>query len=160
MIIMTNVFTAHTKQRGSILIQVLAFMAIGMIILSGFIGWGTMSVRVSRHAMIREQSLEIAEAGIDYYRWHLAHSATDYQDGTGLPGPYVHDFYDKNGVKIGTYTLDITAPQVGSTLVVVKSTGALLSDPKTTRTIQARFAKPHSQVLFCQIRRLVGNSLG
>lgn len=142
MTIMTNVFTARTKQRGGILIQVLAFMAIGMIILSGFIGWGVMSVRTSRHSLVREQALEIAEAGIDYYRWHLAHNATDYQDGTGLSGPYVHDFYDKNGVRIGTYTLDITAPPVGSTLVVVKSTGMLLSDPKTTRTIQARFAKP------------------
>ncbi|OGZ06263.1 MAG: hypothetical protein A2845_00455 [Candidatus Lloydbacteria bacterium RIFCSPHIGHO2_01_FULL_49_22] len=135
-------FARISFSRGGILIQVIAFMSIGMVILSGFVGWGIMSSRVARHTEAREQVFEIAESGIDYYRWHLAHADTDYQDGTGVAGPYVHDFNDKNGVKIGTFTLDITAPPTGSTLVVVKSTGALLSDPTMTRTIQAKFAKP------------------
>ncbi len=132
----------HVSQRGGILIQVIAFMTIGMIFLSGLVGWGVMSVRVARHSEAREQALAVAEAGIDYYRWHLAHAPTDYQDGTGTTGPYVHDYYDKSGTKIGSYTLDITPPTVGSTLVTVKSTGNIDNEPTVSRSIQARFAKP------------------
>ncbi len=138
---MSTFFTCK-KNKGGILIQVIAFMSIGIFFISSFINWSIMSLRAARHAEAREQVLIIAEAGIDYYRWHLAHDATDFQDGTGVAGPYLHDFLDKSGVIIGTFSLDITAPPVGSTLVVVRSTGALLSDPIATRTIQARFAKP------------------
>ncbi len=130
------------KKRGGILIQVIAFMAIGMMFLSGFIGWGIMSVRVARHMVQREQAIDIAEAGIAYYRWHIAHAPTDFQDGTGVSGPYVHPFYDKSGVQLGTYSLDITPPLLGSTLVTVTSTGTVLADPSIHRTLQAKFAKP------------------
>ena len=128
--------------QGSIVIQVIAFMSIGILIVSGFVGWGVMSVRIARHGEQREQVLQIAEAGIDYYRWHLAHAAADFQDGTAAPGPYVHDYFNKYGVKIGTFTLDIIAPAPGSTMVTIKSTGRVLTDPTVARTIQAKFAKP------------------
>lgn len=131
-----------SSSKGSILIQVIAFMTIGIIILSGFIGWGVMSVRSARHTEYRGQAIQIAEAGIDYYRWHLAHAPTDFQDGTATSGPYVHDFFDKQGNLIGSTTLTITPPPVGSTLVTVRSTGKVLSDPSISRTIQSRFAKP------------------
>ena len=131
-----------TTQHGGILIQVIAFMTIGIIILSGFIGWGVMSVRTARHVELREQALQIAEAGIDYYRWHLAHAPSDYQDGTGAPGPYVHDFFDKWGTKIGEFSLTIVPPPVGSTMVTIQSTGKALNDPSVRRTLQAKYAKP------------------
>lgn len=133
---------ASTRQAGGIIIQVLVFATVSIVILSGFVGWGAMSVRVARHSEAREQALQIAEAGIDYYRWHLAHAPSDFQDGTGTPGSYVHDYADKNGVKIGTFTLTVTAPTLGSTLVTIKSTGQVLSDETVTRTIETRLAKP------------------
>ena len=133
---------SRPAESGGILIQVIAFMTIGMIILSGFIGWGTMSVRAARHSEYRAQAIQIAEAGIDYYRWHLAHAASDYQDGTATSGPYVHDYYDKQGNKLGTFTLNITAPALGSTLVTIKSTGKVVTDSSIGRTIQAKLAKP------------------
>ena len=80
-------------------------MTIGIFILSGFVGWGTLSVRAARNSEYREQAFEIAEAGADYYRWHLAHAAADFQDGTATSGPYVHDYFDKSGTKIGTFFL-------------------------------------------------------
>lgn len=142
MTFLKKLFCRHT-QKGSIVIQVIAFMTIGLFILSGFVGWGMMSIRVARHTESREQALQIAEAGIDYYRWHLAHAATDYQDGTATSGPYVHDFYDKSGNKLGTFTLTIIPPSIGSTLVTVKSVGMTVADATSSvRTIQARFGKP------------------
>lgn len=132
---------AHSEA-GGILIQVIAFMTIGMVILSGFVGWGTMSVRAARHSEYRAQAVQIAEAGVDYYRWHLAHAAGDYQDGTATSGPYIHDYYDKQGNKLGTFTLTVTPPPLGSTLVTVKSTGKVVTDASVSRTVQVKLAKP------------------
>jgi len=64
----------------------------------------------------------------------------------GLPGetygPFVHDFFDKNGIKIGEFTLMITAPNLGSTVVTVQSTGTLVKNPEVKRTILSRLAIP------------------
>ena len=80
-------FKNHEKKhRGSIIIQVIAFSAISIVILSGIVSWAMMSVKLARHAEHGEQALHVAEAGVDYYRWHLAHAPTDYQDGTGTAG--------------------------------------------------------------------------
>lgn len=128
--------------KGGIIIQVLAFASIGVFLLAGFVNWGVLSIKLARETAERAQALAIAEAGIDYYRWHLAHDPLDFQDGTGGPGPYVHNFEDKNGTVIGTFTLDITPPMSGSTLVTIRSTGRVLSNPSISRTIETRLAKP------------------
>jgi Tfp pilus assembly protein PilX len=128
--------------KGSLLIQVVAFMTIGVFIVSGLVQWAALAVRSARHAEQHEQAMQIAEAGIEYYRWHLAHAPTDFQDGTATSGPYIHDFFDKGGVKIGTFTLTITPPPTGSTLVTVRSSGKILTDTAVMRTIETKFAKP------------------
>ncbi|HWA32059.1 MAG TPA: hypothetical protein VG694_01235, partial [Candidatus Paceibacterota bacterium] len=71
-----------------------------------------------------------------------AHSPTDYEDGTGAAGPYVHQLYDKDGNQIGQFSLDITAPSLGSTLVKIKSTGSSVNDSGVLRKIQEQVAKP------------------
>lgn len=124
------------------LIQAIVFGSIAVVIIGSLISWAGVNIKAGRIALQREQALQVAEAGIDYYRWHLAHASTDYTDGTGLPGPYVHDFFDKDGIKIGTFTLDITPPPVGSTIVRVKSTGNILSDPSISRSISVQMAIP------------------
>lgn len=145
---MLNVFTFNkdrspkSRQQGSIIIEVLAFASIGVLILSGLVQWALLSVSSARHSEGREQAILIAEAGIDYYRWHLAHAPTDFQDGTATSGPYVHNYYIRSGEKIGTYTLVITPPPLGSTMVTIRSTGRIDSDPSISRTIEAKFAKP------------------
>ncbi len=124
------------------MIQALVFGSISVVLIGALISWAAVNIKSGKLSIKREQALQIAEAGIDYYRWHLAHAATDYQDGTGVAGPYVHDFFDKDGVKIGEYSLEITPPPTGFTLVKIKSTGKLLSDPTVTRTIQTGLAIP------------------
>jgi hypothetical protein len=133
-----------TKQSGSILIQAFVFGTISIVIIGALISWAAVNIKASRFALYREQSLQIAEAGIDYYRWHLAHSATDYTDGNSATstGPYVHIFYDKDGNRIGTFSLTITPPIVGSTLVTITSQGRVDSDPTAYRKIKVQLAKP------------------
>lgn len=129
-------------QSGTILIQAFVFGTISIIMIGALVSWAGSNIKASRVGIQREQALQISEAGIDYYRWHLAHAPTDFTDATTTPGPYVHDFFDKDGVKIGTFTLEITPPATGFTLVKIKSTGKILADPSISRAINVQLAKP------------------
>lgn len=129
-------------QKGTILVQALVFGSIAVVIIGGLVSWAGVNIKASRLAVYREQALQIAESGIDYYRWHLAHAPSDYQDGTGTTTPYIHQFYDKDGNQIGSFTLEITPPASGSTIVTIKSTGAVVDDVSVSRAIVARLAIP------------------
>ncbi len=137
-----SIHTAQKLSRGQTLAAILIFSSIGALLVAAFVGWAGANIRALRAATSRELAFHIAEAGIDYYRWHLAHAATDYQDGTGQPGPYVHEFTDVEGNIVGHFTLDITPPSVGSTIVRVRSTGTTVAEPAIARIIEVRFAIP------------------
>lgn len=132
----------HSKKAGYVLIQVIVFGVIAVYILGALASWAIIDIKAVRQAGARESAIQIAEAGVDYYRWHLAHAPTDYQDGTGQPGPYLHNFLDKNGDTIGYFSLEITPPPLGSSLVTIKSTGSTVTEPNLTRSIVSKVAKP------------------
>lgn len=92
----------------------------------------------------RAKALAIAEAGLEYYRWHLAHFPTDLQNGTGHAGPYVVDYYDPEGGQTGTFTLGITGNQSCGqiTSIDISSTGAPSDGSNVTRSLYARYAQP------------------
>lgn len=128
------------KKRGYILVLVLVCASIGVVLLGGLIRWGVTEVVATRQMSDREQAIQIAEAGIDYYRWHLAHAPLDFMDGTATSGPYVHAFRDKDGNVIGEFTLSIIPPSLGSTLVVVTASGTTVGGVE--RALRVQFAKP------------------
>ncbi len=130
------------KQNGFLLIGVLIFSAISILTVTAFVSWASTSAKLSRRVQSRELSLQIAEAGVEYARWYLAHFQSGYTLGNGGASPYVYPFNDKDGTQIGTYTLTITPPPSGSTLVKIKSTGATLADPTATRSINVHLAIP------------------
>ncbi len=131
-----------TGQAGYLIIHTIVFGAIAVLLLTALVSWGGTNVRAGRDATLREQAFQIAESGIDYYRWHLAHAPTDYQDGTLLPGPYTHEYYDRDGTIIGHFELTITPPPAGSTVVTVVSKGTVLANASIARRIEATFAIP------------------
>ena len=59
-----------------------------------------------------------------------------------MSGPYVHDFLDKEGEKIGEFSLNITPPLTGSTAVTIRSTGIIINDQSVQRTIEVILAFP------------------
>ncbi|MEK9201669.1 MAG: hypothetical protein AAB944_01725 [Patescibacteria group bacterium] len=132
----------HKKEKGFIIVNTLIFAFIAIMVTTAFVSWTAILLNSIRHLQYREQAFQIAEAGIDYYRWHLAHASGDFQDGTGQPGPYYHDFYNKDGILLGQFKLDIVAPTTGSTLVTIKSTGIITTPIPVSRTIEARLAIP------------------
>lgn len=93
-----------------------------------------------------QQAFNIAEAGINYYLWHLSHNPTDYKDGKTTPatpdpqlgyGPYQHVYIDDDAVARGTFTLWIKPQGGGSTIVNVRAIGKVYGT-STTRTVQAQ----------------------
>lgn len=128
--------------RGASLMMVLVFTGAFVIILGGVTQYTIANLSFSRQRVDREYAFTVAEAGANYYRWHLAHVPDDYQDGTGGPGPYVHDYRDAAGSLIGQYSLEITPPPSGSTVVKITSTGWLNRRPNLKRTVEIRMGIP------------------
>lgn len=132
----------HCK-RGGLLIYIMIFGSVAFtMIVGGVSSYAIFEHQASLRKHSRDAAFHIAEAGIEYYRWHLAHAPTDYQDGTGQPGPYQHEHTDKDGNILGYFSLDITPPDPGSTVVIIESTGWTVERPQTTRTIKVRVGFP------------------
>lgn len=127
--------------KGGVLIFVIVFMAVFLTVATGLLEWVRIEIRATKQQEQKRMTFQIAEAGIDYYRWHLAHDPEDYQDGQGVPGPYPHDFKDRNGNVIGRFVLEITPPPTGSTVVTIKSEGYLLANPRLKRKIVAKVGR-------------------
>lgn len=97
-----------------------------------------------------QQAFNVAEAGLNYYLWHLNHNATDYKDGHTTPttpdpqlgyGPYMHTYIDGNAVNEGTYTLWVNPAGNGSSVVTVRSIGQA-ANTNIKRTVQAQIGSP------------------
>jgi len=133
----------HNSTGGYILVYLLVIIFIFSMMMLPFIEVLVMETRVLHSTIDRESALQIAEAGVNYYQWHLSHFPTDYQDGTASAGPYVHDYTDADtGTVVGRFSLSITPPLVGSTIVTIQSTGYSLKNPGITRTVTAKYGIP------------------
>ncbi len=109
--------------------------------LAGFL---LVSRKVQNEKAERERAVHIAEAGLNYYKWHLAHFPDDLEDGTGGVGPYEHAFEDPEGGEIGTFSLEVDGNLQCSlpTAVDITSTGWTSSAPSTRRQVFGRYARP------------------
>lgn len=123
------------------LVLVLVFAGIFTSILTAFIGFVITQGRLVQQDIAAERALTVAEAGLQYYRWYLAHFPDDVTHGTGLPGPYVVPFGQP---PIGEFELSIASTtycgQVAS--LRVESTGYTFDNPTMRRTISARYSRP------------------
>lgn len=134
----------HSTQRGYLVILVLVFGGIFFIMMSAFMGFVINQKIVQDAKRNEERALAIAEAGLNYYKWYLAHNPTDIQNGTGLPGPYVIPYDDPEGGTIGEYSLEIESNNACGDImsIDIESTGYTYDDPDRQRTIYARYSKP------------------
>ena len=130
------------KKRGQIAVELLFLSAVVVALITGFVSLAASFLQLSLRAQNKLQAFAIAEAGVEYYRWHLAHAPEDFTDGTGKPGPYVHPYYDKNGNQIGQFSLTIPPPPSGSTIVTISSAGSVLADASVSKVIQVKMGIP------------------
>ena len=135
----------QTSQAGFSIVYLVVAIFIFSLVLLSILQYAVTQLKVVRSTANREQAFQIAEAGINYYQWHLAHFPSDYWDGNAstTPGPYTHDYtdFDQQTV-LGKYEITVTPPPVGSTVVIIKSKGYTSSNPKQARTITVRYGIP------------------
>lgn len=96
---MSNKIYNMKKQKGSILIIILI---LGFIFILSF--GAITDLLISQHRLVsqkiaKEQAFQIAEAGLNYYKWHLAH------DGDDFSGVSEQAYYDNAGNILGYYTV-------------------------------------------------------
>jgi hypothetical protein len=136
----------NKKNKGSAMSFALIIVSIAAILFSGIVGYVATQINYSLRVADSERALHVADAGIDFYKWYLAHKTDgmqmqeiiDFWDETspypyGVDVPYEDDF---NGV--GKYRLTVTPPDAGSTIITVESIGWTYDRPDLTKTIKAR----------------------
>src|SRR3989344_5853309 len=77
----------HTP-RGITTLLVVAFMGIFTLMLGGLVGYALEQAKYGRALHAREEALSIAESGLEYFKWHVAHNTAIREDGTGLQSSY------------------------------------------------------------------------
>ena len=132
----------HTK--GYLLVLTLVFGAIFLVILTAFLGYVITQHRLQIVNLNKQQSLNIAEAGLDYYKWFLAHNPGNTKNGTTVAGPYIGVYTDPEGGAIGEYSLAISSSTAcGSVYAInINSTGHTYVEPNVSRQVYARYARP------------------
>lgn len=137
--------TRNNLQSGSILIYNVVIIFIFSLVMVAALSYASTQIKLTTATVAKQQAFQVAEAGLNYYEWHLAHFATDFWDGNAstTPGPYVHDYVDKDtNQKIGEYSLQVAQPPTGSTVVTIQSTGYTMANPNVKRTITVRYGVP------------------
>lgn len=144
-----NIFS----KKGSAIAYGLIIVAIVSIILTSMITFVVSQLKNGYYVQSKEQAFQIAESGINYYRWYLAHETDGrtaqqiknfWQNGNpiGVDSPYVAVFQDASGNAVGEYSVSVAPPDVDSTIIQVTSVGYTYKYPGTKRTIKVRLRRP------------------
>lgn len=133
------------KRTGFYLPLVLTISVIMLIVTSAIIALAYRNFQIVKQQSNSNSALNVSEAGINYYLWHLSHNNTDYCDGNscsgnGPFGPYTHTYYDSFGKQSGSYSITITPPVLGGSSVGVRSVGTAATGEK--RTVVATLGLP------------------
>ncbi|MBI5457689.1 hypothetical protein HY971_03125 [Candidatus Kaiserbacteria bacterium] len=134
----------HTRaQRGVTTMLVIAFMGIFLLIMGTITSYIFEQAKYGRALYSREQALSIAEAGLEYYRWFLAHNPNNLTNGTGLPGPYTYTVSDPEGGTLGSASISVAGNSQCGVIQSIDITSQGASDSNTTfkRTLLGRYMR-------------------
>lgn len=123
---------------------VIAFMGIFLLIMGTITSYAFQQSKYGRALYGREQALAIAEAGLEYYRWFLAHNPGNLTNGAGQPGPYTYTVNDPEGGVLGTASLSVVGNSQCGVLqsIDLTSKGTSNLNPGFPRTIAVRHMQP------------------
>ena len=131
--------------RGYLMLMALVFGAIFLTVFGALSGFVLSENRAETVTIGNSEGLDIAEAGLEYYRWHLAHFPTDLENGTGVAGPYNITYNDpETGTAAGTIKLSIVGNTSCNqiTSIDITSKGTPSDNTGGSATLFARYAKP------------------
>jgi hypothetical protein len=129
---------SKTQQSGYLMVMVLVFGAIFLTIVTSFVTFVVTQSRLVDQKFQFEQAGHAAEAGINYFKWNLAH----YPNSTTTS--YVGVYRDPEGADIGQFEIAVASTTYcGETASLqVTSTGYTYNSPTVQRSITARYARP------------------
>lgn len=129
--------------RGVTIMLVLVFMGVFGFLVSTLSSYVFVQAQLSRAKEAREQAFNVAEAGLEYYRWFLAHNPNDVTNGTGGDGPFEYEVPDPEGGVLGTAEITVTGSVACGALqaIDISSEGSADADPNFKRTVTARYAR-------------------
>lgn len=137
-----------TNAKGMSLYQVIITSTIMLAICVAVATLVFAALRFSRTTARAVSATYIAEAGINYYLWHLSHNVTDYCDGQACGnqgsagyGPFTYDYTNDSGQKLGSYSIYVKPPSGSTGYVTITSVGTALGGTQK-RTLQAAIAIP------------------
>ena len=145
-----KIINLKQSKEGFILPAIIAFMVVIGIISVVAIEVISTNTGIIGNGIKSQEAFNIAEAGINYYLWHLSHNPNDFKDGQSTPttpdatlgyGPYTHNYVDNNAITEGTFTLWINPQGGGSTIAKIRSIGKVTGS-NFTRTIDAQIGSP------------------
>lgn len=82
-----------------------------------------------------ETAFQVAESGLNYARWRLAHDPDNFDNET-------RTVTDQQAGSLGTYELTFEPPPTGSTVVEITSVGQTVQQPTRNVTLTARYGRP------------------
>lgn len=138
------------SRKGSAIAYGLVILAVVSLLLASVLEFVASNIKYNAYIEAKERAFHITESGIYFYRWYLSHQiegkTQDEIDALwegspsllGVDVPFVKDYLDNNGDKIGEVEISITFPNVGNYNVVeINSTGNTSGSPGATRTIKS-----------------------
>lgn len=122
----------------------LVFGAIILMVLGSLSSFVLTENRAQNSSTSKAKGVALAEAGLEYYRWFLAHNPGNLTNGTGHAGPYVLSYDDPEGGVAGSISLAVTGnTSCGMiTSIDIDSTGTANEPSPASKTLHARYAQP------------------
>lgn len=124
-------------ERGAIITLVLVFGTIFVLVFGGLASFVFTQYSQSKQKVAFNEAFEIAEAGLNFGRWHVSHAPNDFS----FSG--IYDYKDPEGKVIGKYQIEVTDPGGEcSTVIAIKSIGWTDDYPNVKRTLLVRYGRP------------------
>jgi hypothetical protein len=135
---------APKRPRGFMLLLGLVFGAIFVGLIGALSSFTIIENRLQNVNAAQGEAFTIAEAGIEYYKWFLAHFPGNTTNGTGVSGPYAIAYSDPEGGTTGNISLSVAGnTSCGQiTSIDLSSTGTPTDNPLISKTVKARYAQP------------------
>ncbi len=133
-----------TRQRGALLVLVIVFSSIFFVMVTGLLGYVITQYQSQEVRVQKDLAREIAEAGLNYYKWFLAHYPGDVTHGTGDAGPFTIPFEDPELGRIGEFEVALNSSAYCGAVssIDITSTGRTDVMSHVERTVYARYARP------------------
>ncbi|MDO8599060.1 MAG: hypothetical protein Q7S02_03040 [bacterium] len=129
----------RSRRQGSILVVVLVALATSFTVAAAIVGLSFSVAQLGSRAVARASALHLAEAGVHYQRWRIAHRPDDASE---VLGARTLAFRDATGRAAGTVTITVSTPDTCTGRTTISATAAPSARAPQMRTVTTAYGKP------------------